>query len=145
MEHRPLFIQFSSFWCSLVPPTASSDTGGSPKGRAKLFSVFCLPPPHTPPSSTRLVVELLKWSLPFRDETQSNVLSTQMRIEAPRGEVTCQRSQTNLAPDHRYYHLRARRWEPCFHEQYLNYLRELNKTNAKSEAGPYPRVIKSPK
>lgn len=47
--------------------------------------------------------------------------------------MTCQRLHTNLAPDHRCYHLSARPGEPCCHEQYQNYLRGLYKTKEKSQ------------
>lgn len=71
----------------------------------------CWQCPEAAPSLSVFVsprTRLPEWSLPFRDETQSNALGTEMRTEAHRREVTCQRAHTNLAPDHRCYHLRAR-------------------------------------
>lgn len=47
--------------------------------------------------------------------------------------MTCQRAHANLEPGHRCYQLRARPWEPCFHEWHQNDLQELNKTKAKSQ------------
>lgn len=83
----------------------------APKGRTKAFCP-CLPrPPHT-----HTHPRLLERTLPSRDEAQSNALSTEMRTEAPRREMTCQRAHANLAPGHRYYHLRAGPWEPRFHD-----------------------------